>query len=246
MELDIASLAQQIADCFPSLPLIVDTLITNCSHNCDECSEIEEFFSGKRWNQVSASEYRRQCAATSLMTQEAFNCFVPGWMTVSILDSRTADVLPCGLISIMGGQSDFCRNRIHEFYTTLSLKQLECVSHFVEWYIAYIDSKADDARIARDRIQHRMAAESSRCDRFAKPPLKNLRIKTFDELQQLSISRLLAYRKKALSLEYKTVESAWVKTHDVDVIWFKEDPRWGVLYGNILYALAMKKSTKSR
>ena len=241
------NLVEQIANSFPTQPLPAETLITNCSYGggCDECSEIADFFAGKRWDQISPHEYHSQHSATSLMTQEAFNYFMPGWMTVSILDHATADVIPENLIHTMGGQSEYCTQRIHSFYRTLSLRQLQCVSQFIEWYNGGQDWANEEAKAAWTRIQHWIFAESARCDRFVKGRTKRMRFLSRQELESMTVSRLLAYRNKALSLESKPVELEPTDSRNLDdtrFIWFKQDPRWDELYERILSVLKAKQA----
>ena len=240
------NLVEQIANCFPTQPLSAETLITNCGHGqgCDECSEIAAFFSGKQWSQISAREYRLHSGATALMTQEAFNYFMSGWMTVSILDRATADVIPDNLIHTMAGQSEFSTQRTHLFYESLSLKQLHCVSQFIEWYNGGPDWNDDETKVAWNRIQHWIFAESARCDRFIQSRTKRLRFLSQKELERLTVSRLLAYRNKALALESKPVEvepSDNRNLKDNSYIWFKQDPRWDGLYERILSVLKAKQ-----
>lgn len=77
-----------------------------------------------------------------------------------------------------------------------------------------------------------------------KPP-RRLRILTESELRHLTVERLLAYRKKALSLENTLADSDYGDSADEldeTFIWFKEDPRWQEVYDRILAALAVKQS----
>jgi hypothetical protein len=244
------NLVEQIANCFPTHPLSAETLITNCGYGlgCIECSEIAAFFAGKQWDQITVQEYHSQYPATSLMTQEAFNYFMPGWMTVSILDRSTADVIPFNLIRTMAGQSKFCAQRSHSFYGSLSLRQLHCVSQFIEWYNGGQAWSNEETKVAWTRIQHWIFAESARCDRFIQGRTKRLRFLSQQELERLTVSRLLAYRKKALSLESKPVELGPSDSRDLDdkrFIWFKQDPRWDGLYDRILKVLKMKQAVSS-
>jgi hypothetical protein len=60
----------------------------------------------------------------------------------------------------------------------------------------------------------------------------------------LSIDRLLAYRRKALSLENSLIASDYVDTAknlDPEFIWFKDDPRWQDVYNRILSVLKTKQ-----
>lgn len=241
------NLVEQIANCFPTKPLSAQTLITNCGYGrgCIECSEIAAFFAGKQWDQISAQEYHSQNSATSLVTQEAFNYFMPGWMTVSFLDRKTADLIPDNLIHTMAGQSDFCTQRTHSFYGSLSLRQLHCVSQFIEWYNGSQDWPDEETKVAWTRIQHWIFAESARCDRFIQGRTKRLRFLSQQELERLTVSRLLAYRNKALSLESKPVELEPTDSRDFDdkrFIWFKQDTRWDGLYERILSVLKAKQA----
>ncbi len=107
------SLVKEIALAFPLEPIPSPDEITRCTYDqknggansgpCSDCEEISEFFAGKRWNEPTAADYRRFCDATFLMTQRAFNYFLPGWLTVSIADRDAADVVPDHLITVMSG-----------------------------------------------------------------------------------------------------------------------------------------------
>lgn len=76
-------------------------------------------------------------------------------------------------------------------------------------------------------------------------PPRKLRILKRSELRHLSVDRLLAYRKKALSLENTLADSDYqdvADTLDSTFIWFKEDPRWQAVYDEILLELTSKQS----
>ncbi len=73
---------------------------------------------------------------------------------------------------------------------------------------------------------------------------RRIRALTATELQQLTVERLLAYRKQALCLENTLAASDYTDTaHTLDTtyIWFKDDPRWQPLYNSILDELARKQ-----
>ncbi len=75
-------------------------------------------------------------------------------------------------------------------------------------------------------------------------PPRKLRVLTPSDLCHLTIERLLAYRKKALSLENTLADSDYRDTAgkpDSTFIWFKEDSRWKPLYDDILAELARKQ-----
>jgi hypothetical protein len=85
-------------------------------------------------------------------------------------------------------------------------------------------------------------------------PPRKLKIMSPEEMTHLTKARLLSYRKKALSLENNPEESDYLKNRyfaieqydyfelvkelDQNYIWFKSDPRWSIVYQNILDALA--------
>ena len=74
---------------------------------------------------------------------------------------------------------------------------------------------------------------------------RKLTILSPQELRHLTVERLLAYRKKALSLENNVADSDYqgiAETLDPTYIWFKEDPRWEALYKDILAELDRKQS----
>jgi len=73
---------------------------------------------------------------------------------------------------------------------------------------------------------------------------RRIRALTPTELQHLTVERLLAYRKQALCLENNLAASDYTETaHTLDIayIWFKDDPRWQLLYDSILRELARKQ-----
>jgi hypothetical protein len=76
-------------------------------------------------------------------------------------------------------------------------------------------------------------------------PPRKLRILAKTELRRLTVARLLAYRKKALSLEDSLAASDYhdhAEPLDEPFIWFKEDPRWQTVYDDVLAELARKQS----
>jgi hypothetical protein len=79
-------------------------------------------------------------------------------------------------------------------------------------------------------------------------PACKLRVLSESELRRLTIKRLLAYRKKALSLENTLSDSDYhdaVEELETTFIWFKDDPRWQALYERILTELARRRSEKA-
>jgi len=160
------TLVNDIAAVFPLEPIPSNDDIARCTYDkknggsysgpCSDCSEIAEFFACKRWNQPSAIEYRRFGDATSLMTQSAFNYFLPGWMTASIIDRLAADVVPDYLISTMSGRSEYKANRIEECYNYLIDSQLNCVKRFINWYHGDENWVDKDVVNALERIDRRV------------------------------------------------------------------------------------------
>jgi hypothetical protein len=77
---------------------------------------------------------------------------------------------------------------------------------------------------------------------------RQLRILSSEELCHLTEARLLAYRKKALSLENSPEESDYtpkeIRALDMTFVWFKSDPRWQPAYDQILRALASAQKKK--
>ena len=74
---------------------------------------------------------------------------------------------------------------------------------------------------------------------------RKIRALTPDQLQHLTVERLLAYRAKALSLENTLAGSDYydiASTLNNTYIWFKDDPRWQQLYDDILSELARKQN----
>lgn len=71
--------------------------------------------------------------------------------------------------------------------------------------------------------------------------LRRLKILAAMDLLRLTEARLLAYRKKALSIENCVEDSEYspneVSKLDPTFIWFKSDPRWKIMYDQILHAL---------
>jgi hypothetical protein len=75
---------------------------------------------------------------------------------------------------------------------------------------------------------------------------RRLKVLSADQLHHLTEERLLAYRKKALSLancpEDADYSKAEAQSLDANFIWFKSDPRWQPEYDQILEALARVQS----
>jgi hypothetical protein len=78
-------------------------------------------------------------------------------------------------------------------------------------------------------------------------PPRRLAMRSREQLQRLTEERLLAYRKKALSLENSPEESDYAADElaslDDQYIWFKSDPRWSPQYSVILEVLAFSQSS---
>jgi hypothetical protein len=163
------SLINEIAVAFPLDPIPLADDITRCTYDkknggsfggpCSDCVKIAEFFASKQWDEPTPLEYRRFCDATSLMTQNAFNYYLPGWMTASVADHRSADVLPDHLISTMSGRSEFSAARIEKCYECLSESQLLCIKRFIVWYHGDEDWDDKDVDFALERLHSRLARE---------------------------------------------------------------------------------------
>ncbi len=72
-------------------------------------------------------------------------------------------------------------------------------------------------------------------------PPRRIRPLTAEQLSHLTEARLLAFRKKALSLENSQEDSDYANEVDrlnPTFIYFKSDPRWQAAYDLILQALA--------
>jgi hypothetical protein len=78
---------------------------------------------------------------------------------------------------------------------------------------------------------------------------RRLNVLSPDQLQHLTEERLLAYRKKALSLANCPEDADYLPAEaqllDANFIWFKSDPRWKPAYDQILDALARVQSRDS-
>jgi hypothetical protein len=75
---------------------------------------------------------------------------------------------------------------------------------------------------------------------------RRLKVLSADQLHHLREERLMAYRKKALSLancpEDADYSPAEARLLDANYIWFKSDPRWKPAYDQIVEALARVQS----
>ena len=81
---------------------------------------------------------------------------------------------------------------------------------------------------------------------MSRPP--RLKVLSHEQLARLTEPRLLAYRRKALSLlnsaddaDYSPAE---IDTWDPSFVWFKSDPRWQAAYELILEELARVQSQR--
>jgi hypothetical protein len=76
---------------------------------------------------------------------------------------------------------------------------------------------------------------------------RRIGIRTPEQLWSLTEARLLAYRRKALQLINSPDEAdygdEWLRPGDQRHIYYKSDPRWEVLYRDILEALARVQSS---
>lgn len=76
--------------------------ITRCSYDkknggsfegpCFECVEMAAFFRGKKWQELTAVELRREGSTDSLFTTPAYCYFLPAYLTAAIRDPEQADV----------------------------------------------------------------------------------------------------------------------------------------------------------
>lgn len=68
------------------------------------------------------------------------------------------------------------------------------------------------------------------------------------ELEHLNVDRLIAYRKTMLGLENSLAASDYAdiaNSLDKTYIWFKDDPRWQLLYDSLLEELGKKQKRDS-
>jgi hypothetical protein len=160
------SLIDEIAAAFPLEPIPAEDDLTHCTYDkkyggslagpCSDCCEIADFFAGKPWNQPSVLEYRRFCDAITLMTQTAFNYFLPGWMTASLIHCEDADVIPDYLLYAMSGTAGIDESRIERCYDTLNITQLLCIKRFIDWYAPFVGPNNMDVHIALERLSLRI------------------------------------------------------------------------------------------
>ena len=77
-------------------------------------------------------------------------------------------------------------------------------------------------------------------------PPRRLRVLSVEQVSRLTEARLLAYRKKALSLENSPEKSDYapeeLRALNPSFIYFKSDARWQPAYDLILHALARVRS----
>ena len=84
-------------------------------------------------------------------------------------------------------------------------------------------------------------------EQMMKPP-RRLRPLSNPELERMTVARLIAFRKQALSLENSITKSDYsdiAAELDRTYIWFKEDPRWQIVYDAVLEELARKQNAGS-
>lgn len=73
--------------------------------NCPECDDVQAFFRGKSWRDLKFPELRDFHSSLPLLTPQAFQYFLPGYMLATMGNWDQAEMIPYGILSI-GGYSD--------------------------------------------------------------------------------------------------------------------------------------------
>jgi hypothetical protein len=88
------TLKERIATAFADLTPPADEHITHCPYQCFECTAVAGFFKGKKWQDISVADARHYHGALNVFTPEAFQYFVPAFMSASIEAYNNHDIIP--------------------------------------------------------------------------------------------------------------------------------------------------------
>lgn len=100
-----------------------------------ECTQVADFFRGKRWPQVTLAAlrgYRGDASAClAFMLPEAFRYYLPAYMLIALDDCAEADVIADSALDMLtpGEQREYWNERAMGF----SKKQREAILSFLEY-----------------------------------------------------------------------------------------------------------------
>ena len=104
---------------------------------CWECEEMEEYFCGKTWNEVSGSELRRYGDNDSLFTVPAYCYFLPAYLRASIQEPQEMDVAVEHLEYRFGPkpQDEFGLARLSALQSELTATEKACVLNYFRFVL---------------------------------------------------------------------------------------------------------------
>jgi hypothetical protein len=148
-----------------------DENITRCTYDkkyggkydgsCGECVTIADFFRGKLWRELSATELRIHGQADILFTVEAYCYYLPAYLTAALRDRQELDVCVDHLSYRFGPKTEDAlgQNRLSEIFGTLSDIELRAILNYFRY--AYDLEEDYDGYISRSISNVERALQSS-------------------------------------------------------------------------------------
>lgn len=123
--------------------------ITRCSYDkrnggeldgpCYECAEMAEFFAGKDWTQLTATDLFQNGQADGLFTVEAYCYFLPAFLSTALTDPKELDVCCEHLEYRFGAKPDdsWGSQRLKAILQSLANDELKVCSRYFESVTSY-------------------------------------------------------------------------------------------------------------
>jgi hypothetical protein len=130
-------LISQIQEAFAHRTYPGDDNITRCTYDkkhggqyagpCGECMDMAEFFCGRRWQAVTATELRQHGDADCLFTIEAYCYYLPAYLVAALANPGELDVCLDHLTYRFGPEPKdaFGNDRLSAIFIALSKKELQ-------------------------------------------------------------------------------------------------------------------------
>ena len=123
---------RMIREAFPVDPIIPKELAVADTYHVEHLYEI---MVGKAWNELSEDQYRCCSDGTSLLSDQGFLYYLPGYMTDSITNTEAADVVPSYLVwGLRFGRSEFTDARTRFVLGSFNTGQMAAFVLWLGWY----------------------------------------------------------------------------------------------------------------
>lgn len=96
---------------------------------------LHEHLGGRSWDKPTVQEYRYCEDGFSLLTVAGLKYYLPGYLVAELDDPETADVIAEYVTYTLGGQSNFCKERVVELGEMMTENQIAAISLWMGYYV---------------------------------------------------------------------------------------------------------------